>query len=95
MPERGDFSKDKSERWLLQQQAGSILRLAGITGFTSWTVEESSLIAPRRLPDGMVSVVFPDRPKPVPFLIEIESYSNRDAERQLFEDSCWPDWNLV
>jgi len=79
------FHKDKSERWLLQHQAGSILRLAGITGFTTWTVEESSLIAPRRLPDGLVNVNFPDREKPVPVLIEIESYSNKDAERQMFE----------
>ncbi len=85
MPKRGDQAKDKSERWLLTQQAGSILKLAGIYGFTSWTVEESSLVAPRRLPDGMVSVVFPDRPEPVPFLIEIESYSNADADRQMHE----------
>jgi len=80
------FHKDKSERWLLQHQAGSILRLAGITGFTSWTVEESSLIAPRRLPDGLVNVNFPDRENPVAVLIEIESYANKDAERQMFED---------
>ena len=86
MFERGDKSKDKSERWLLQHQAGSILRLAGISGFTTWTVEESSLIAPRRLPDGLVNVNFPDREKPVPVLIEIESYANKDAERQMFED---------
>jgi hypothetical protein len=86
MPRRGDFSKDKSERWLLTQQAGSILRLAGITGFTSWQVAESSLIAPRRLPDGLVNVTFPDRPRPAPFIIEIESYANADADRQMYED---------
>jgi len=83
---KGDFSKDKSERWLLTQQAGSILKLAGISGFTSWKVEESSLIAPRRLPDGLVNVTFPDRPKPVQFVIEIESYANTDADRQMYED---------
>lgn len=86
MNETDRFRKDKSECWLLQHQAGSILRLAGITGFTTWTVEESSLIAPRRLPDGLVNVNFPDREKPVPVLIEIESYANKDAERQMFED---------
>jgi hypothetical protein len=86
MTGRGNFTKDKSERWLLNQQAGSILKLAGITGFISWKVEESSLVAPRRLPDGLVSVMFPDLQGPVPFIIEIESYANTDADRQMYED---------
>jgi hypothetical protein len=86
MTGRGDFTKDKSERWLLNQQAGSILKLAGITGFSSWTVEESSLVAPRRSPDGLVRVRFPGRPEPLPFVIEIESFADSDADRQMFED---------
>jgi hypothetical protein len=85
MIENIDKAKDKSERWLLTQQAGSILKLAGIYGFTSWVVEESSLVAPRRLPDGLVRVTFPDSPQPLPFIIEIESYSNVDADRQMYE----------
>jgi hypothetical protein len=83
---RGDHSKDKSSHWLISRQAGSILRLAGITGYTSWTTEESSLVSPRRLPDGLVRVSFQDRTEPISFVIEIESYSNTDADRQMYED---------
>jgi hypothetical protein len=86
MTQRGDRSKDKSSEWLISRQAGSILRLAGITGYTSWTTEESSPVSPRRLPDGLVRVSFKDRTEPVPFVIEIESYANTDADRQMFED---------
>ena len=50
MASRGDRSKDQSSRWLITRQAGSILRMAGITGYTTWTTEESSLTTPRRLP---------------------------------------------
>ena len=86
MLSRGDHSKDKCSQWLISKQAGSILRLGGITGFTGWTVDEAQLIATRRLPDGLVKVSFADMPEQVPYLLEIESYSNTDADRQVFED---------
>ena len=86
MLSRGDHSKDKCSQWLISKQAGSILRLGGITGFTGWTVDEAQLIATRRLPDGLVKVTFANEPEPIPYLLEIESYSNADADRQVFED---------
>jgi hypothetical protein len=83
---RGDRRKDSCSQWLIGKQAGSILRLGGVTGFTGWTLDETQLVAPSRVPDGLVKVTFTDRPEPVPYLLEIESYSNTDADRQVFED---------
>ncbi len=83
---RGDHSKDIVSRWLLGSQAGSILRLGGVTGFTGWTAAESGLMTPQRRPDGLIHVTFADDPEPVPYLIEIETYASSDADRQVYED---------
>src|SRR4051812_30011394 len=86
MSGRGDRSKDRSEHWLLARQAGSILRMAGVRGVTAWVVEEAKLGTPQRLPAGIVRVMFADRSHPVTYLIEMETYANADADRQMFED---------
>jgi hypothetical protein len=83
---RGDHSKDIVSRWILGSQAGSILRLSGVTGFTGWTTSESGLTTPQRRPDGLIHVTFADDLEPVPYLIEIETYASSDADRQVYED---------
>ncbi len=78
--------KDRSGKWLLTQHGDSILRLAGITGFTAWKAVQPETVAPRRLPDGLLEVQFPGRPEADLFLIEIETYPGADADRQILED---------
>lgn len=78
--------KDRSSKWLIAHHGDAILKLAGITGFTQWRALQSETVAPRRLPDGLLEVRFPDHPDPVLVLIEIEAYPSADADRQVFED---------
>lgn len=78
--------KDRSSKWLIANHGDAILKLAGITGFTSWRTVQPETVAPRRLPDGLLEVRFPGDRHPVFVLIEIESYASADADRQIFED---------
>lgn len=78
--------KDRSAKWLIANHGDSILKLAGLTGFTSWRAVETETVAPRRLPDGLLEVQFADSPKPTLVLIEIETYPDRGADRQVFDD---------
>jgi hypothetical protein len=78
--------KDRSSKWLIAQAAGSILKLAGFSGFTSWKHLSSEVVAPRRLLDGLIELRYPDRPEPALVLIEIESYPDADVDRQVFDD---------
>jgi hypothetical protein len=78
--------KDRSAKWLIANHGDSILKLAGLTGFTSWRAVETETVAPRRLPDGLLEVQFADSDKPTLVLIEIETYPDRTADRQVFDD---------
>src|SRR5262249_40198084 len=78
--------KDRSSKWLLTHHGDAILRLGGIDGFTAWRTLANEKVAPRRLPDGLVEVHFPDRPEPVWVLVEIESYPDASTDQQGFED---------
>ena len=78
--------KDRSGKWLIDHHGDSILKLANISGFTSWRAAQSELVAPRRLPDGLLEVAFPNRPGTDPFIIEIETYADRGIGPQVFED---------
>lgn len=78
--------KDRIGKWLLTHHGDAILRLPGLTGFTEWKPLQPETVAPRRLPDGLIEVRFPSEPDPVLVLVEIESYADADADRQLFED---------
>jgi hypothetical protein len=78
--------KDRSAKWLIANHGDSILKLAGLTGFTSWRTVASETIAPRRLPDGLLEVQFAGNDKPTLVLIEIETYPDRGADRQVFDD---------
>lgn len=78
--------KDRSAKWLVANHGDSILKLAGLTGFTSWRAVETETVAPRRLPDGLLEVRYEDVDKTSLVLIEIETYPDRGADRQVFDD---------
>ena len=51
--------KDRSGKWLLTHHGDAILKLGGITDFSSWKALQPETVAPRRLPDGLIEVRFP------------------------------------
>ena len=78
--------KDRSSKWLLTHHGDAILKLGGITGFTAWKPLQPETVAPRRLPDGLIEIRFPGEAEPTLVLVEIETYPDADADRQVFED---------
>lgn len=78
--------KDRCGKWLLSRHGDAVLKMAGVTGFTSWRHLSNELVAPRRIFDGLLEVTFPNEPDPTLVLIEIESYPGSDADRQVFDD---------
>ncbi len=77
--------KDRSSKWLIARYADSILHLVGITGFARWTHLPGEVVAPRRLLDGLIELHYPDGTDSL-VLLEIESYADADADRQVLED---------
>lgn len=78
--------KDRSGKWLLTHHGDAILKLGGITGFSAWKVVQSEIVAPRRLPDGLIEVHFAGRAEPTWVLVEIETYPDADVDRQVLDD---------
>lgn len=77
---------DRTAKWLIDRHGDSILHLAGITGFTRWQALPAETVAPKRLPDGLIEVWFPGQRHPDLVLVEIETYPDKDVDRQVFED---------
>jgi len=73
--------KDRGSKWLLAHHADAILKLGGITGFTSWKVIQPETVAPRRLPDGLIEVRYPSETEATLVLVEIESYPVSNVDR--------------
>ena len=78
--------KDRSAKWLLTHYGDALLRLAGITGFSSWKHRPAEVVAPRRILDGLFELRYPGEDEPTYVLVEIEAYPNRDADRQILDD---------
>jgi hypothetical protein len=78
--------KDRGGKWLLTHHGDAVLRLGGLTGFTSYTPLAAETVAPRRLPDGLLEVRFPGQAELTLVLVEIETYPDSDADRQVFDD---------
>ena len=78
--------KDRGSKWLIENFGDAILKLAGYTGFHEWKHKPSEVVAPRRFPDGLMQVRFAGQSEFTLVLVEIESYPNADADRQVFED---------
>lgn len=80
--------KDRSANWIIEHHGGSLLHLAKISNFTKWQAAPTVLTFPKQMPDGLLDVTFPDRPSADPFLIEIESYPERDTIEQIRADAA-------
>jgi hypothetical protein len=78
--------KDRSGKWLLTHHGDAILKLGGLTGFTAWKALQAETVAPRRLPDGLIEVRFPNKAEATLVLVEIESYPDSDGDRQVLDD---------
>lgn len=78
--------KDRSSKWLIGRHGDAILKLAGLTGFTTWKPLQAETVAPRRLPDGLLEVRFPAEADPRLVLVEIETYPDRGVEPQVLDD---------
>ncbi len=77
---------DRGSKRLIEEYGASILRLAGVTGFTSWRAVANELVAPRRTPDGLIEARFPGQDEPTLYVVEIESDEARGSARQVYED---------
>jgi hypothetical protein len=51
--------KDRSSKWLLSRYGDTVLKLAGIRGFSQWRHIPTEVVAPRRLLDGLIEIQFP------------------------------------
>lgn len=78
--------KDRASKWIITHHGDTLLRLGGITGFTRWKPLQSEVVAPRRLPDGLLEVRFPNDPEPTLVLVEIETYPDNTADAQVLDD---------
>lgn len=89
--------KDNSAKWLIEHYGGSILRLGGVRGFTSWRAAHTELAHPTQLPDGLLEVTFPDQPSADLYVIEVATYPERRAEEQAARDAAlvWLDRGVL
>jgi hypothetical protein len=80
-------AKDRSSKWMPEHRGDSIVRLAGIRGFTSWRPAPTELVHPLESPDGVLELFYPGEAKPTPALIEIATYPERRASEQVEKDA--------
>src|SRR5207253_5272497 len=82
---RDDY--DRSSKWLIQHHGDSILRLGGVGGVKSWRSLQADLVQPRRLPDGLLEVLFDDQTEADLFIVEIATYPEPRVLEQVLRDS--------
>jgi hypothetical protein len=80
------FRYDASSKWLIENHADAILRLAGVTGVVSFKALPGEVVQSRQLPDGLVEVRLAGRPDPALFLIEINTYPDNRVPGELLDD---------
>jgi hypothetical protein len=78
---------DRSSKWLIGHYAASMLRLGGATGFTSCRTVQAEVVAPKKLPDGLLEVFYPSQEQADLYLVEISTYPEARAEQQAAEDA--------
>jgi predicted transposase YdaD len=78
--------KDRSSKWVVEHRGDSLLRLAGIHGFSRWQPAPSQLIQPLESPDGVLEVFFPGRAEPDLVVVEVATYPERRANEQMQRD---------
>ena len=60
--------------------------VAGVTGFTSCKAVNPVMVHPKRIPDGVLEVTFPEHPTPSVFLVEVTTYPDKEERDQVLED---------
>ncbi|MBI1832800.1 MAG: hypothetical protein HYR84_15265 [Planctomycetes bacterium] len=78
--------KDRSVTSYMERHGGSLLRLAHVRGVLGWRAAHNVLAYPKQIPDGLLEVTFAGRPSSDPFLIEIETYPDRETLDQIRRD---------
>src|SRR5262245_31438954 len=78
--------KDHGTNWMIQHHSRALLRLVGLAEVRSCRTAHARLTLPQALPDGLLEVGLPDRPEPLPVLLEIEAYPSSETEEQLARD---------
>src|ERR1700682_6336843 len=78
--------KDRSSQWLIERHGDSLLHLCGIRGFESWGPAKSEVVVPKQVPDGLLEVRFPNEHKTDLFLLEIETYPDKEHQTQVMND---------
>ncbi len=89
--------KDNSAKWMIDHHGDALLRLGGITGFSSWRAAQTTLAHPKQLPDGLLEVTFPGQATPHLCVIEMATYPERRAEEQAVRDAAlvWLDRGVL
>lgn len=89
--------KDNSSQWMIDHHGGSILRLARVSGFTSWRPLHASLAHPKQLPDGLLEVFFPGQDRADLFIVEVATYPEERMREQAARDAqlVWLDRRVV
>lgn len=77
---------DASSKWLIEMFAAELLRLAGVGPDVTVRPVPSELVQSRQLPDGLIEVTYPNRPRPVLHLIEVNTYSYAATALDLLDD---------
>ena len=77
---------DKSSKWLIQKHGNGILYLGGVRDVRNWRALQAELVQPRRLPDGLLEVLFHGRARPDYFLLEVATYPEKRILEQALSD---------
>ncbi len=77
---------DKGSKYLVQKHTRGILFLGGATGIRSCRAVQSELVQPRRLPDGLIEVLFEGQKEPDYVLVEVATYPEKRALDQALDD---------
>lgn len=80
------FPYDRSSKWLIQHHGSGLLRLGGLKGSFTWKALQAEVVQPRRLPDGLLEVHVEGASEADYFILEIETYPERELEEQVLRD---------
>jgi hypothetical protein len=67
-------AKDRSSNWLLDKHPSAWLLAAGERNIRACRSLRTTLTSPKRIPDGLLEVVFACSSEPQDFLVEVATY---------------------
>ncbi len=77
--------KDHGTNWLIQNHAAALVRLLGLAPRSCRTAHPR-LTLPQAIPDGLLELTLPEHDRPVPLLLEIETYPSAETNEQMSRD---------